>query len=200
MVLPPWPQPTHLSRVWSLVWQSAPGLASPPPPAQPHTAFGDSNHQPVTPAGGGLIIFGDGGFVLLVALGDSPNGPRHRSGCAWAVATAVAMAAQPPAEPRDWNIGRRPESPPPHGGDSRLRSGLGYAERRRVVAPPQWSGRQPVHVSPQWQACASAPVRGTCNGQTSVGGMWIPEACALETWPSPRESRAFSCMGLVTRN
>ena len=74
-------------------------------------------------SGAGGLTRGRATFVAAVGL-------RHHCGCGLPL---------PPAMLRDRNFGRRAESPPPFGGDSILRSGLRYAERRHAaLAPPQW--------------------------------------------------------------
>ena len=54
---------------------------------------GTGRHAPACALTCMALTFGDGGYELLVTMEDSPTGPRHRSGCAWAGATAVALAA-----------------------------------------------------------------------------------------------------------
>ena len=54
---------------------------------------GTGRHAPACALTCMALTFGDGGYELLVTMEDPPTGPRHRSGCAWAGATAVALAA-----------------------------------------------------------------------------------------------------------
>ena len=59
----------------------------------------------------------------------------------------------------------------PFGGDSILRRGLRYAERRHaVLAPPQWLRAAAQHEHATIVAVwLDRKERGTCNDQTSVG-------------------------------
>ena len=74
------------------------------------TTIGESNHQPPIRTDGRLINFlGEGGFELLVALGESlSTGSRHHFVAAFKSSTIVERSPLPSAKLRDRNFGKRP--------------------------------------------------------------------------------------------
>jgi hypothetical protein len=74
------------------------------------TTIGESNHQPPIRTDGRLInILGEGGFELLVALGESlSTGSRHHFVAAFKSSTIVERSPLPSAKLRDRNFGKRP--------------------------------------------------------------------------------------------
>ena len=74
------------------------------------TTIGESNHQPPIRTDGRLInILGEGGFELLVALGESlSTGSRHHIVAEFKSSTIVERSPLPSAKLRDRNFGKRP--------------------------------------------------------------------------------------------
>ena len=71
------------------------------------------------------------------------------------------------------------------------------AQRRKPVSRGRASGATGRDVCDAWRGVDRS--RGTCNGQTSVGGVLFRWQRTLETWPSHRETGP-SCRGVVTSN